>query len=562
MSKGLSAAPLTNAGAERSLAALERWAADSDRPVIVLTGAAKAGKTVVLDVLASRVERYFSVVYVSGSGSDPDQLSARILAAIGDATDGTPRLVLAREIERRTDRPLLLLLDDADTLPPRVELWLFDLARRSEGALRVVLALSDARLARELAEAFRAGTEIVSIGTSMGRAEAESYLQLVAARASESPPASLPRRVAGGAAPGPAPTAPPAARSEPRPADPAEPLPALASTAPSAPMSTPEWRSPSAAPSAAVSPRARDEAPSQAPRGAEPSGSVRKAPRLRWIAIAAALVLGFVAGLFVSELRDAAGPARVETAKVGAPADLPPVSAPTPTDPPAPALAPSSPSALATARAAADVSAPDAGANRMPLGGMSRGAPPNPLPPPVSPETTLPVGERAASAMAESAPIANARATDDARAPDPMAPDSITGAEAAIPVPVSVSIPAPVSIRIPKPATDPVPEMPTAATEDGVGEPRASADADEPAQTSERPAVSAAPPARPRVVKVQVHAEPGTEIRIGGRALGAAPVGAVDLPPGAHRLVVRMPDGREVERLVEVSGSRYEIQVR
>ena len=59
-----------------------------------------------------------------------------------------------------------------------------------------------------------------------------------------------------------------------------------------------------------------------------------------------------------------------------------------------------------------------------------------------------------------------------------------------------------------------------------------------------------------------MQAEPGTEIRIGGRALGAAPVGVVDLPPGAHRLVVRMPDGREVERIVEVRGSRYEIQVR
>jgi predicted AAA+ superfamily ATPase len=127
---------------ERALSALERWAADPARPVILLTGATQSGKTVLLDVLAARLGRYFSVVYLAQAGTDPDELSARILAELGDPADGTPRLVLAREIERRAARPLLLLLDDADALPPRIELWLFDLARRSEGALRLVLALS------------------------------------------------------------------------------------------------------------------------------------------------------------------------------------------------------------------------------------------------------------------------------------------------------------------------------------------------------------------------------------------------------------------------------------
>ena len=80
--------------------------------------------------------------------------------------------------------------------------------------------------------------------------------------------------------------------------------------------------------------------------------------------------------------------------------------------------------------------------------------------------------------------------------------------------------------------------------------------------SAEPPAVRAAPPPRPRFVRVEVQAEPGAEIRLGGRELGAAPVGSVDLPPGPHRLLVRMPDGREVDRIVEVRGTRYEIQVR
>src|SRR5262249_46313574 len=57
----------------------------------------------------------------------------------------------------------LLLIDDAEVLTPSSEMWLFDLVRRSAGALRVALAMAEPRPASELAAAFSAGTEVVSI---------------------------------------------------------------------------------------------------------------------------------------------------------------------------------------------------------------------------------------------------------------------------------------------------------------------------------------------------------------------------------------------------------------
>ena len=535
MRQGPPAAPLTNADAERSLAALERWAADSDRPVIVLAGAAKTGKTVLLDVLASRLGRYFSVVYLSRPGSDPDEVSTRILSALGEIPDGTPRLVLAREIERRADRPLIVLLDDADTLPPRVELWLFDLARRSAGALRLVLALSDARLAREFAAAFRADTEIAPLGASMGQAEAESYLRLVPARASEPQPAALHPRAAGDAEARPPRTAPAPPRSEPRPAEPAQPLAALASIAgsTSAPTPAPERRQPAAAPPAAPAPappRARVEAPPQPPPVDAPAGAARKGPRLRWVALAAALVFGFVAGFLLSELRDAQGPEFLERVDVGRPADLPSVSAP----------------------------------------------PPDPFTPPPLPEAAPPLAERDVGLAVENAPIETSPVAVDPRpVGEGTAPAEAASAEAAAPLRATETAAA--NEIAPAPAPEPAPAdagvadagapLDSEAAAAFPVPPAASAEpsrvsAEPPRVSAEPPAVRAAPPPRPRFVRVEVQAEPGAEIRLGGRELGAAPVGSVDLPPGPHRLLVRMPDGREVDRIVEVRGTRYEIQVR
>jgi hypothetical protein len=67
---------------------------------------------------------------------------------------------------------------------------------------------------------------------------------------------------------------------------------------------------------------------------------------------------------------------------------------------------------------------------------------------------------------------------------------------------------------------------------------------------------------RVRSVPVTVSAEPGAEITIDGRRAGTAPLEDIDLEPGPHRFIVRLPDGRVVERFVDVRGTRFNLRIR
>jgi hypothetical protein len=54
------------------------------------------------------------------------------------------------------------------------------------------------------------------------------------------------------------------------------------------------------------------------------------------------------------------------------------------------------------------------------------------------------------------------------------------------------------------------------------------------------------------MIEVSVNAMPWAIIEVDGRALGETPLGGVSLSRGAHRFVARFPDGRVVERQVEI----------
>jgi hypothetical protein len=71
-----------------------------------------------------------------------------------------------------------------------------------------------------------------------------------------------------------------------------------------------------------------------------------------------------------------------------------------------------------------------------------------------------------------------------------------------------------------------------------------------------------APPAEPRPVDVSVEAAPGASILVDGRPVGTGTVEGLQLPAGPHRVEVWLPDGRVVERVVDVRGTRYEVKVR
>jgi hypothetical protein len=53
-------------------------------------------------------------------------------------------------------------------------------------------------------------------------------------------------------------------------------------------------------------------------------------------------------------------------------------------------------------------------------------------------------------------------------------------------------------------------------------------------------------------VLVSVNATPWATIEIDGRLVGETPLADVPLTPGPHRFVARLPDGRVLERVVDV----------
>jgi hypothetical protein len=64
------------------------------------------------------------------------------------------------------------------------------------------------------------------------------------------------------------------------------------------------------------------------------------------------------------------------------------------------------------------------------------------------------------------------------------------------------------------------------------------------------------PPARPVPrIEVSINATPWAVIEVDGRELGETPLGGVALERGTHRFVARFPNGRVVERSVEIDAS-------
>ena len=54
-------------------------------------------------------------------------------------------------------------------------------------------------------------------------------------------------------------------------------------------------------------------------------------------------------------------------------------------------------------------------------------------------------------------------------------------------------------------------------------------------------------------VAVAINATPWATIEIDGREVGDTPLAGISLPPGPHVFRAKLPDGRVVERKVEVS---------
>jgi hypothetical protein len=463
-------------GAERALERLERWASDPAQRVIVVNGpAALAGALV--GVFAAQCGERFRLVRLASPSLDPDALSRRILDSLGELDDERPRAALVRLIQEAGAPPILLLIEEAQRLSPRTEMWLFDLVRRSGGALRVLLALADPKPANELAAAYHGRTEVVPIDEPAPRAAAQPDVGRVARERAAIAQARREERES------------------------------LESTSVEAVAEAPTVAT-SPLPGAA---RPRPRAPSPAARKPGPPPELtRRDDTLRWLLLPAALAACFVAGFVTSELLQVLRGGR-EVARATAPIAS---TAPRAGEAEPPAVASPPPSAAPAQAKAAD----------SPLTMPPRASQPPAEPPAVSssPPAVASRGQAASPSSAAPAP--------------PSPPES-----AAAPVP--------------SPAAE---APPTAEVEPDAEEPQAPPKAPE-----RRHARAPARPSTPRGVTVGVSAEPGTQIAIDGRALGAAPVDEVELASGPHRLVATLPDGRVVDRVVDVpQDSRYDIHLR
>ncbi|HEY8495401.1 MAG TPA: ATP-binding protein [Myxococcota bacterium] len=653
------------AGAERVLAALEEWVRDPERPVRVLRGPEGSGKSLLLAVLGARVGRHALPVAVSARGLDPDALARRVLDALGASFEGRPRVALARRAGELGGRRVLLLIDDADALAPRTEMWLFDFVRRGAGALHALLAVRDERMAGDLASAFQSGTEVIVLDTPMRREEAEAWVRAELARSgvpeevrARFDAATLARLHSGSggwpgalraqaealvaeaarssaaavaAAEGAALEADRAARAaEPAPAAP-RPEAGSSAALPPAAAGASASEAPPVQRAAGDGPRARGDAaatPQSAPDGAGRAGAAlqsapndfgqagatahrapqpaaapanetpapaaraarrtaaageargearpaagkrsaptrndvdRDAPRratfardglLRWLLLPAALAAAYVAGFLSSQaletLRERANEAPALAA--APPPGAPEAAAPSQRDP----FASPPPGPGATAGDPADATR---------SGGTST-APDDAREAPGDAALLPPVA--AAPRTAAGAPGAPAHAPEPGRAAGSAArPEEEAAASAAAAAPAARpqrELESATQAAEPDAAAeaDPRPESEPSATAAARPARAARSEGGEARRQASRPAEPERPEA-PRRVSVNVQAEPGASIVVDGQPVGSGTVQGLPLAPGPHRFEIWLPDGRVVERVVEVRGTRFNVTVR
>lgn len=153
-----------------------------------------------------------------------------------------------------------------------------------------------------------------------------------------------------------------------------------------------------------------------------------------------------------------------------------------------------------------------------------------------------------AAKPATSAPPAAANPEAPASAPAPPAADGLDWPEPSR-HPFEGGRPVPLApVRAPEPppvAPEPIPAAPPAPVTAAA------------APRKPPPAAPTQPPPAP--VDVHINATPWATISVDGTELGETPLAGVPLTPGPHRFVARMPDGRRIERTIEVGASQRHV---
>lgn len=163
------------ASTERALAGLQRSVGEG-RGAAALLGPPGLGKTLLLRVLADR-ERVLRPCYVPFSSLGPNEFCALALDMLGRPADGDPGAELERHAAglAAAGSGVLLLVDDAGSLPEETTARLARLVEASGGALRLVMAAVDGEPARRALGAF-GEVDLVRLTQGMNAEEAPEYV--------------------------------------------------------------------------------------------------------------------------------------------------------------------------------------------------------------------------------------------------------------------------------------------------------------------------------------------------------------------------------------------------
>jgi type II secretory pathway predicted ATPase ExeA len=168
------------------LSELQAWI-EGTRPVAALLGPSGIGKTLLLHVLAERVREHWRIAFVPlpRPAAGLEQIVVSALEGLGGGrASGDPEAALlgpggagsTSGAEGADFRGLLLLIDDATSMPLATARGLASLLARSKGRVRLLVAADSDLIAPELLTALGADESRVELSTAMSRRETARYL--------------------------------------------------------------------------------------------------------------------------------------------------------------------------------------------------------------------------------------------------------------------------------------------------------------------------------------------------------------------------------------------------
>jgi type II secretory pathway predicted ATPase ExeA len=172
------AAYVPRADTERARRRLERAVLAGETPV-ALAGPGGLGKTLLLRLLAARLGDWMAPIHVPFPALSLEEFCVLALGLVKQppSSDPVARLAALAGVMERRGRGLLLLVDDAGSMPVETARGLAKLTAECDGSLDVVLAVGPVAVSRQVIDAAGAGSRTVSLDEPMSLPETVSYVR-------------------------------------------------------------------------------------------------------------------------------------------------------------------------------------------------------------------------------------------------------------------------------------------------------------------------------------------------------------------------------------------------